>query len=80
MRNAASSGNREHIRIAVILARKGNRVPIRREDRRRFDSNPYRQSCGMAAFAIDAPEIARIVENNLGLAQCRALQQMELIA
>jgi hypothetical protein len=34
----------------------------------------------MAAFAIDAPEIARIVENNLGLAQCRALQQMELIA
>ena len=67
MRNTARCGNREHIGVAVILTCEGDHASVRREDGRRFDSDSNGQSCCVAAFAVDAPKIAGVVEHNLRL-------------
>src|SRR5258705_9482621 len=80
MRHTTCSRNREHIGVAVVLARKRDGASVRREHWRGFNAHANCQPCGMTSLAVDAPQVTRIVEHNLCLAQCRALQQMRFLA
>ncbi len=76
MRHAASGGNGEHIGIAVVLSRKCDGASIRGKHRRGLGSDAHGQSCRPAPFAIHAPQVSCVVEDDLSLAQRGALKQM----
>src|SRR5207248_5146338 len=80
MRHTARSRNREDVGVAVVLAREGNCASVGREDRRGFDAYADCQACGMASLAVYAPQVARVVENDLCLTQRGSLQQMRFLA
>src|ERR1700681_799158 len=71
---AAVGGHHEDIRVAVVLAREGDELSIRRKLRAGF-MTAGGQLPRVATVAWNGPQIAAVCEDNFGLAQRGSLHQ-----
>ena len=78
MRNATHRGNGEYIRIAVVFAGEGDRRPVRRKNRRIFQTHSGGQADRAAAFARNRPKISRISKRDQFPAKGGRLKQVGL--
>jgi len=76
-RDAAGGRHHEDIHIAVVLAREGDGLAIRGEERGRFGARSVGEACGNAAAPRDRPQVAGVGEDNLILAHRGTLQEVQ---
>jgi hypothetical protein len=75
LRNAAGCRDDEDVGVAIVFAGEGDLRAVGREDRVGLDAGAGRQAGGVAAVAVNAPQIAGVGEDNKGAIEGRALEQ-----
>ena len=74
-RHAARGGHHEDVDVAVVFAGEGDREPSGEKTGSVSTPGPAVSRLGFAAFARDAPQIARVGKHDLGAAERRFPQQ-----
>src|SRR5262245_51959791 len=74
LRHTTAARHHVYVAVAVVLARERDHAAVRREMRHGFATDAGRERARIAAFATDDPEVAAIVEDDLGLTQRRMSQ------
>src|SRR6202043_3889181 len=79
MRNTPAGRDGEHVGIAVVFAREGNHVAVRRENRCALQAHAIRQTYGSAALSGDGPEVPGVSEGNGVPTESGRLEQVRLL-
>ena len=77
--HAAGSGDDEDVDIAVVLAGEGDAGAVGREGGIGFGAGAAGEADGVAAFARDAPQVARVDEDDVSFAEGWLLQQQRFV-